>query len=580
MAHRRELVQQAASHCERAYPAKSIEVELGPSHASGLADITVASVQSLLSGDRLSRYDPDNFKLVLVDEAHHIVAPGYLKMLEHFRLELKRKDSPALVGVSATMSRLDGIRIGAAIDHIVYHKDYVAMIEEKWLVDIIFTTVKSKANLSSIKSSSGGDFNVDQLSRAVNTPDNNQIAFNAWRSQAGQRESTLVFCVDTRHVRDLTKVFRDAGVDAQYITSLTNTRERASTLADFRNRQFPVLINCGIFTEGTDIPNIDCILLARPTKSRNLLVQMIGRGTRLFPGKENCHVIDMVSALQTGVVTVPTLYGLDPFEIVTRASPEQLQTLKARLEEEKAQSLETGLNESVDVSDRQLTMTHYSSIHDLIADTSGERHIRSMSPNAWVQVGERKYVLSVGSGVMTIEFDPEKSLFQVLHKRALPKLGPQPDVPNHEHSQASSHGPPRSTAPFTRPRVVASSPTLPLIVAAADTFASKNFPRQLIIWSAPWRSQPASSSQVEFLNRFRGKSCGSGEDEDDGLRPAVTASQITKGRAADMLTKWKHGAKGQFERMQKTKRREERREEKEDFFRERNLPVQVGPLAR
>jgi len=92
-----------------------------------------------------------------------------------------------------------------------------------------------------------------------------------------------------------------------------------------------VLVNCGIFTEGTDIPNIDCILLARPTRSRNLIVQMIGRGMRLSPGKKDCHVIDMVGSVKAhGVVSTPTLFGLDPNEIVTE---ETADSLKQRAEE-------------------------------------------------------------------------------------------------------------------------------------------------------------------------------------------------------------------------------------------------------
>ena len=95
---------------------------MGTTHASGAADITIASVRSIVSGDRISKFKPCRFKLVLVDEAHHIVAPGYLETLEYFGLLQPKATSPALVGVSATLSRFDGLRLGAAIDHIVYHK--------------------------------------------------------------------------------------------------------------------------------------------------------------------------------------------------------------------------------------------------------------------------------------------------------------------------------------------------------------------------------------------------------------------------------------------------------------------------
>ncbi len=106
----------------RAYPSKLVEIEMGNIHATGTADITVASVRSLCSGGRLLKYDARRFKLVLVDEAHHIVAPSYMDVLEHFGLKTVSAQSPALVGVSATLSRFDGLKLGAALDHIVYHK--------------------------------------------------------------------------------------------------------------------------------------------------------------------------------------------------------------------------------------------------------------------------------------------------------------------------------------------------------------------------------------------------------------------------------------------------------------------------
>jgi ATP-dependent helicase IRC3 len=123
LAHRRELVEQAARHVTQLYPHKTVEVEMAHQHATGTADITVASVQSITSGDRLQKYDPARFKLVLVDEAHHISAPTYLGVLEHFGLlEKDAKTHTALVGVSATFSRSDGLSLGTAIDQIVYHK--------------------------------------------------------------------------------------------------------------------------------------------------------------------------------------------------------------------------------------------------------------------------------------------------------------------------------------------------------------------------------------------------------------------------------------------------------------------------
>ena len=560
LAHRKELVEQAARHCERAYPGKTIDIEMGNTHASGAADITVASVRSIVSGDRLSKYDPTRFKLVLVDEAHHIVAPGYMATLEHFGLDLPRDTGPALVGVSATFSRFDGLRLGAAIDHIVYHKDYVDMIGEKWLSDVMFTTVKSRVNLSKVRAGKDGDFQTGQLSQAVNTDETNEITVKAWLSEAGQRKSTLVFCVDLNHVASLTSMFRRHGIDAQYITGATKKRVRGERLDAFKKGEFPVLLNCGVFTEGTDIPNIDCILLARPTKSRNLLVQMIGRGMRLYSGKKDCHVIDMVASLETGIVTVPTLFGLDPSEIVKETTPEAMKELRNRKAEEAAVLAESTLDSmSADSASRianaRLDFTHYDTVQDLIEDTSGERHVRAISQNAWVQVDSTKYILAARGGILTLEkaAATDKERFTVVWKHSLPPAE-------------------KTKSPWSKPRQIASASTLVDAIHAADTFAATKFERIFINTSSSWRKGPASDGQLSFLNKIR---INEGKDLD-----LLTAEDLTKGQAGDMITKIKFGARGRFDKMVAAKRKESRVMEKLEQIEDmrRRETVRVGRL--
>ncbi|KAK4236362.1 P-loop containing nucleoside triphosphate hydrolase protein [Achaetomium macrosporum] len=559
LAHRRELVEQAARHCSKTYPDRTIELELGKLSASGTADITVASLQSILSKDRLLKFDPKRFKLVLVDEAHHIVAPGYLKVLDHFGLRHKRPDSPHLVGVSATFSRFDGLKLGAVIDEIVYHKDYVDMIGEKWLSDVVFTTVESKADLSKVKrkgKGGSGEFDTDSLSRAVNTVELNDIVVRAWFAKAAGRKSTLVFCVDLNHVAALTQRFRHYGLDARFVTGDTPTRERAERLDAFRNGEFPVLINCGVFTEGTDIPNIDCIVLARPTRSRNLLIQMIGRGMRLHRGKQNCHIIDMVAGLETGIVTTPTLFGLDPDELVNEASADKMYELRDRKEAEKAREAQAGQRvtgaESTGRS-YSVTFTEYDSVFDLIADTSGEKHIRSISQHAWVQVGPDRFVLS-GPGGTYLKLErvpdagPGDAQFRAWELRALP-----PGV---------------SKSPYAVPREILNAATFADAVHGCDKYASENYPFFTISTRMPWRKAPATEEQLKFLNKLRAA--------DDKLGP----EDITKGRAADMITKIKHGARGRFASIESIKRKQQKLAIADELYRARkqNELVSVGPL--
>ncbi|MCJ1474461.1 hypothetical protein MMC13_003119 [Lambiella insularis] len=556
LVHRRELVEQAARHCTHAYPSKSIEIEMGTLHASGTADITIASVRSITSGDRMTKFDPTLFKLVLVDEAHHIVASGYMETLRYFGLMEPTPSSPALVGVSATLSRFDGLRLGAALDHIVYHKDYVDMIGEKWLSDVIFTTVQSKANISKVRKAAFGDFMSGELSKAVNTDETNEVTVCAWLARARDRKSTLVFCVDLAHVAGLTMAFQKHGVDARTVTGDTPKQIRSARLDAFRNREFPVLLNCGVFTEGTDIPGVDCVLLARPTRSRNLLVQMIGRGMRLHPEKENCHIIDMVASLETGIVTVPTLFGLDPSEMVKEISVGELKQLKKMRDTEASDCVperSPDLQREALLQSR-ITFTDYDSVYDLIDDTSGERHVRGISQLAWVQVGDDRYILSSQDGeYITIE---KTGVSQPLYRiRYNPRV-------------ASGLVLEKDWRPYSRTREIATAQTFVDAVHAADTFASETFPRYITSKDQAWRKAPATSGQLAFLNKLR------------EVNGKLTADQISKGKAADMITKVKFGAKGRLEKL----RAQQRRTEKEDsnVMRARQLrrheEVQVGPL--
>ncbi|CZS74047.1 unnamed protein product [Fusarium graminearum] len=549
LAHRRELVEQAANHCQRQYPNKKIEIEMGNVHATGTADITVASVQSITSQGRLKKFDPSRFKLLLVDEAHHIVAPGYLKTLRHFGLDQKRPESPNLVGVSATFSRFDGVKLGAAIDEIVYHRDYVDMISKKWLSDVMFTTVETKANLSGIKKGTFGDYLPGELSKVVNTSEINDITVRSWMAKAEGRESTLVFCVDVAHVVELTDRFRQHGFDARYVTGETPKVERGQTLDSFRKGEFPVLVNCGVFTEGTDIPNIDCVILGRPTRSRNLLVQMIGRGMRLHPGKKNCHIIDLVSSLDTGIVTTPTLFGLDPNVLVERATVSDLRKIKETGQVNSEQPL--SYHTTPGPGSGSVTFTDYDSVLDLIADTSGEKHIRAISKYAWVQVQGDKFILSAPDGsYVRIERVPERSNDSAPVYRAV-------------EVRALLNG---AKAPYAMPKEILTASTFTDAVHGADSFAAKAFPHTFIHRYQRWRSTPPTQGQVDFINKMRGKA------------EPLTIEDLNKGKAADMITKLKHGARGQFARIEAGQRKQDKQNKMAEAKRLREH-VTVGPVA-
>ena len=566
LVHRRELVEQAARHCLAVYPTKTLDIEAGKHHASGAADITVASVQSLRSPDRLQKFQPDRFKLVLVDEAHHIVAPGYLKVLEHFGLRHPSPQSPALVGVSATLSRFDGIRLGEALDYIVYHKDYVDMIDESWLASVVYTVVKTHADLSKVRTSSMGDFVPAALSEAVNTPALNEITVRSWLARANGRRATIVFCVDIAHVRDLTAAFQRHGIDARYVTGEDRARDRDQRLAAFKAGEYPVILNCGVFTEGTDIPNVDCVLLARPTRSRNLLVQMIGRGLRLHPDKENCLIIDMVSALSTGIVTTPTLFGLDPAALAQDDSVKDLKKLKQQRDQAIDNKSDGNVNEAsatVEPS-KKVTFTDYDNIHDLIEDTSGERHIKALSRLAWVQIDDGKYrVIHTDKSYVALDREDIKSSQERLSpERRSDELYCIRFVERLPETSLSKKNKFRA---FKRARLVGEKMTFTDAVHAADKLVESKFPRSIILRNAPWRGSEATEGQLAFINKQR--------DPSEQLSPA----DVTKGAAMDMITRIVFGARGRFKKIKAIAARDRKVIEKTQE-RAAHEEVRVGPV--
>ena len=306
-------------------------------------------------------------------------------------------------------------------------------------------------------------------------------------------------------------------------------------------------------------PNIDCVLLARPTKSRNLLIQMVGRGLRNAPGKEDCHVIDMVASLDRGLVTTPTLFGLDPQVLVKDVDAEELKSLKESQEIEHDREISAAGTFTTPASGAStykgnITFTHYDDVNALIENTSGEHHIRNISHFAWVQVDHSRYILSSNTGTfLTINVAETDFLVTCTQK-----------ISNQSEGQ-----PKKQSAPYMRPFVIATSSTFEDAVHAADTYAKKRFVVPMILTNARWRRTQASPEQINFLNRFR--------NETNQLH----GGSIAKGKAADWITKIKHGARGRLKRMNTEKAKAEREREKDERWEERQKrdQIKVGPVS-
>ncbi|CAI5030159.1 ATV_HP_G0013170.mRNA.1.CDS.1 [Saccharomyces cerevisiae] len=309
LVHRRELALQATATLKKIFPDLKVHIEMGKYDCDiEDSDVIVASVQTLIR--RLHKYDTNSVNLIIIDEAHHSVANSYRSILDHFKASTAETKIP-VIGFSATFERADKRALSMVMDKIVYHRGILEMIDDKWLCEAKFTSVKIEADLSDVKSTAD-DFQLAPLSSLMNTKEINEVILKTYlhKKQEKSLKSTLLFGVDKAHVQSLHKLFKDNGINTDYVTSDTKQIERDNIIQKFKNGETEVLMNCGIFTEGTDMPNIDCILLCRPTKSRSLLIQMIGRGLRLHHSKDHCHIIDFIGASSVGVVSAPTLLGI------------------------------------------------------------------------------------------------------------------------------------------------------------------------------------------------------------------------------------------------------------------------------
>ncbi|KAF7347873.1 DEAD-box family helicase [Mycena venus] len=542
-----ELARQSAEQVGRLFPDWSVEIEQGVKHkASGLADVTVATYQTLRQAERVKKFNPASLKAIVIDEAHHAAAPSYRRLLANFDNDIKHPDAdfkpPVLphkipiIGFSATFSRHDGLALGSVFDRVVYHRDFLEMIKEQWLCDVRFTTVHANINLKNvIVNSRTGDFNPTSLAQVVNTDTVNNMVVKSWLDKAGStRKSTLVFCVNVAHVEALTQTFRAYGIDARYVFSGTPMSERQALIASFKAGQFPVLINCAILTEGADIPNIDCVVVARPTRSRNVFAQMIGRGMRLSPstGKQDCRIIDFVDSVSrvSGIVSVPTLFGLDPDAVsIDDETTESLEKLAAD---------SIALDTTDDIPEpRSVTYKDYDDPFSL--HSSGAPQIAALSRNAWVGCGGDVYVLEcLGKGHIRIE----------------------PTTNEGRHFQAHY------------------TPSIDGTTAAALKIAKVVFGQMALglLRSARWRKAPASEQQKNLVTKRWGKRRF--DSDADAESKAEKIATLTKGEAADIITRLKHGAQARYERKVKVAIKTAEKSEKEARRRARE-DVRVGPLS-
>lgn len=281
LAHRGELLDQAADKIKNATGLLCAKEKAEESCLSSWYRITVGSVQSLMREKRLSEFPEDYFSDIIIDEAHHSVSDSYQKILKHFR-------DANVLGVTATPDRGDMRNLGQYFDSLAYEYTLPQAIRDGYLSPIKALTVPLKLDLSGV-STQAGDFKASDIDTALD-PYLYTIADEMLKYCADRK--TVVFLPLIKTSQKFKDILNSKGFKAAEVNG--NSEDRAEVLKDFESGKYNVLCNSMLLTEGWDCPSVDCVIVLRPTKVRSLYCQMVGRGTRLSPGKEYLLLLDFL----------------------------------------------------------------------------------------------------------------------------------------------------------------------------------------------------------------------------------------------------------------------------------------------
>nr|DAO82607.1 MAG TPA: Chromatin remodeling complex ATPase [Caudoviricetes sp.] len=281
LAHRGELLEQAADKIGKATGLKCAVEKAENSCIGSWYRVVVGSVQSLMREKRIGQFANDYFDTIIVDEAHHCISDGYQRVLQHF-------DQAKVLGVTATPDRGDMKNLGSFFDSLAYEYTLPQAIKEKYLSPIKALTIPLTLDMSGV-SVQAGDFRAADIDTALD-PYLYQIADEMAAHCANRK--TVVFLPLIKTSQKFRDILNSKGFHAAEVNG--NSDDRAAILSDFDAGRYNVLCNSMLLTEGWDCPSVNCIVVLRPTKVRSLYCQMVGRGTRLCDGKDDLLLLDFL----------------------------------------------------------------------------------------------------------------------------------------------------------------------------------------------------------------------------------------------------------------------------------------------
>ncbi|GHO50947.1 DEAD/DEAH box helicase [Ktedonospora formicarum] len=472
IAHRQELLQQAADKFRLVDPTAVIG-QIGAGRHEWGAPITVASIQTISRPEHLKNLKQCGYQLVIIDESHHAATDAYKTVLHAL-------SDAFVLGVTATPDRLDKQRIESLFGEPVFSTTIIEMVEQGYLCDLRAIAIRTVTSLDAVRTQ-GGDFKTRELEEAVDTPERNLRIVHAYQEHGKDRQA-ICFAVTIEHAEHLAQAFQAEGIRSAVVSGETPPEVRKRTLQAYARDELQALCNVSVLTEGYDHSATSCVIMARPTKSRALYVQSIGRGARLAPGKRDCVIIDVTDnclkhRLQPQVLQLALGLETRNGESLTEAC----QRLRAEATETPISAQEERGEQTTKVSARTTDL-----------------FVNILAPMDWKRLKSGAYALEVGEQKHRIALVPSalKTGYYAVWAKLAPDFKPQQWLKESPLEWAQTHA--------------------EMKACLLQTSAKK---RVLVDSNAPWRSYPASVKQVYLLRKY-------------GI---PFEAEITSGEASDLI---------------------------------------------
>lgn len=282
LAHTKELMYQAANQFSKLWPEVTVGL-FGDGHQEGDAHVVCGTVQSVEKNIDIFR--PDSFGYLVIDECHHGTADTYKKILSYFRPEFT-------LGLTATPERTDGEDLLNIFQTVAHKLDIQSAVETGVLVPVRCIRVKTNIDLSDVRIN-GFKYNALDLETKIMIPDRNRLIVETYLEYANGKPS-VVFCTSVNHANEVAALFNAHGVEARAVSGSTKPAERTRILKQYEQGEIPVLCACDLLNEGWDSPRTEVLFMARPTMSKTIYMQQLGRGMRTCEGKDFLMVFDFV----------------------------------------------------------------------------------------------------------------------------------------------------------------------------------------------------------------------------------------------------------------------------------------------